>query len=143
MGSVNIRVTEPSDTHWSLLWDKTFNADLAQVKQDRANKEVSAPKGKGVKCKNTASKGGSTTQAKKLRMSARSKTSTLQMLMTEAGVGEDERDDPELATLAGGLLDIPLSADVKEDVDELLGSIHSFQLQALYKMGSVRMVDGP
>ena len=30
---------------------------------------------------------------------------------------------------------------MKEDVDELLGSICSFQLQALYEMGSVRMVD--
>ena len=63
------------------------------------------------------------------------------MLMTEVGVGEDERGDPELADLAGGLLDIPLPADIKEDVDELLGSIHSFQLQALYEMGSSRMVD--
>ena len=134
-------MTEPSNTHWSLLWDKTFDAHLAQVKQDRANKETPTPKGKGVKHKNTASKGGSTTQAKKLRTTAKSKTSALQMLMAEAGVGEDEKGDPELADLAGGLLDIPLPADVKEDVDELLGSIRSFQFQALYEMGSVRMVD--
>ena len=38
-------------------------------------------------------------------------------------------------------MDTPLSAGVKEDVDALLGSIHSYQLQALYEMGSVRMVD--
>ena len=38
-------------------------------------------------------------------------------------------------------MDPPLSTDVKEDVDELLGSIRSFQLQVLYEMGSVRMVD--
>ena len=61
--------------------------------------------------------------------------------MDETRLGEDEGGDPELTELAGGLLDIPLSTDVKEDVDELLGSIHSFQLQALYEMGSVRMVD--
>ena len=137
----NIRVTEPSDTHWSLLWDKTFDAHLTQVKKDRANKEAPTPKGKGVKHKNTASKGGSTTKAKKLRTSARGKTSALQMLMTKAGVGENETGDPELAGLPGGLLDIPLPTDVKENVDELLGSIRSFQLQALYEMGSVRMVD--
>ena len=61
--------------------------------------------------------------------------------MDEARLREDEGGDPELIELAGGLLDIPLPADVKEDVDELLGSIHSFQLQSLYEMGSVRMVD--
>ena len=61
--------------------------------------------------------------------------------MDETRLGEDEGGDPELTEHAGGLLDIPLSTDVKEDVDELLGSIHSFQLQALYEMGSVRMVD--
>ena len=137
----NIRVTEPSDTHWSLLWDKTFDAHLAQVKQDRANKEAPTPKGRGVKHKNSASKGDFTTQAKKLLTTAKSKTSALQMLMTEAGIGEDERGDPELADLAGGWLDTPPPADVKEDVDELLGSICSFQLQALNEMGSVRMVD--
>ena len=38
-------------------------------------------------------------------------------------------------------MDIPLPMDIKENVDELLGSIHSFQLQALYEMGSVRMVE--
>ena len=38
-------------------------------------------------------------------------------------------------------MDTPPLADVKEDVDALLGSICSFQLQALYEMGSVRMVD--
>ena len=41
----NIRVTEPSDSHWSLLEDKAFDAHLAQVQQERANKE--APKVKG------------------------------------------------------------------------------------------------
>ena len=61
--------------------------------------------------------------------------------MNEARLGDDERGDPELLGLTGGLLDTPLSADVKEDVDALLGSIRSFQLQALYEMGSVRMVD--
>ena len=38
-------------------------------------------------------------------------------------------------------MDTPLSDSVKEDVDELLGSICSFQLQTMYEMGSVRMVD--
>ena len=66
----NIRITDPSDFHWSLLEDKAFDAHLAQVQQDRANKEVPnkeapASRGKGVKCKNTASKGGSAPKAKK------------------------------------------------------------------------------
>ena len=61
--------------------------------------------------------------------------------MNEARLGDNEGEDPELLGLAGGLLDTPLSADVKEDVDALLGSIRSFQLQAMYEMGSVRMVD--
>ena len=61
--------------------------------------------------------------------------------MNEARLGDDEGEDQELLGLAGGLLDTLLSADVKEDVDALLGSIHSFQLPALYEMGSVRMVD--
>ena len=61
--------------------------------------------------------------------------------MNEARLGDDEGEDPELLGLAGGLLGTRLSADVKEDVDALLGSIRSFQLQALYEMGSVRMVD--
>ena len=42
--------------------------------------------------------------------------------------GEGEDGDLELSGLAGGLLDPPLSTDVREDVDELLGSTHSFQL---------------
>ena len=61
--------------------------------------------------------------------------------MNEARLGDDEEGDPELAGLTGGLLDTPLSTDVQEDVDVLLGSIRSFQLQALYEMGSVRMVN--
>ena len=47
----NIRVTNPSDSHWSLLEDKTFDAHLARVQQDRANKEAQTPKGKGAKRK--------------------------------------------------------------------------------------------
>ena len=103
----NIRVSEPSDTHWSLLWDKTFDTHLAQVKEDRADKEAPTPKGKGVKRRNTASKGGSANQSKKLQTTAKGKTSALQMLMTEVGVGENERGDPELAGLAGGFVGYP------------------------------------
>ena len=94
-----------------------------------------------MKHKNTASKGGSAPKAKKPRAATKGRTIALQLLMNEARLGDDEGEDPELLGLAGGLLDTPLSADVKEDVDALLGSIRSFQLQALYKMGSVRMVD--
>ena len=137
----NIRVTDPSDFHWSLLEDKAFDAHLAQVQQDRANKEAPTPKGKGVKCKNPASKGGSAPKAKKPCVATKGGTSALQTLMNEARLGDDEGEDSDLLGLAGGLLDTLLSADVKEDVDALLGSIHSFQLQALYEMGSVRMVD--
>ena len=61
--------------------------------------------------------------------------------MNEAWLGEGEDEDLELSGLAGGLLDPPLPHDVKEDVDELLGSICTFQLQVMYEMGSVRMVD--
>ena len=61
--------------------------------------------------------------------------------MKEAKLGDDEDKDADLLGLTGGLLDTPLPTDVKEDVDALLGSIHSYQLQALYEMGSVRMVD--
>ena len=137
----SIRMAEPSDFHRSLLEDKVFNAHLAQVGQDRANREAPASKGKGVKCKNITSRGSSTTMAKKPQTTTKIRTSALQALMNEARLVEDEGDDPELTGLAGGLLDIPLSSDVKEDVDKLLGSICSFKLQALYKMGSVRMVD--
>ena len=38
--------------------------------------------------------------------------------MNEARLGEGEEGDPELSELTGGLLDTPLSTDVKEDVDE-------------------------
>ena len=61
--------------------------------------------------------------------------------MKEARLGDEEDEDADLLDLAGGLLDTPLLADVKDDVDALLGSISSYQLQALYEMGSVRMVD--
>ena len=61
----NIRVVEPTEFHWALVKDKAFKAHLAQVKWDRASKEVPASKGKGVKHKNTASKGDSATKAKK------------------------------------------------------------------------------
>ena len=61
--------------------------------------------------------------------------------MNEARLGDDEGKDSDLLGLAGGLLDTPLLAEVKEDVDALLRSIRSFQLQALYEMGSLRMVD--
>ena len=40
----NIRVTKPSDSHWSLLEDKTFDTHLAQVKQDRANSKPPTPR---------------------------------------------------------------------------------------------------
>ena len=43
--------------------------------------------------------------------------------------------------LTGGLIDAPISEQVKSAVDDLLGCICSCQLQALYKMGSMRMVD--
>ena len=121
-----IRVTDPSDFHWSLLEDKAFYAHLAQVQQDRANKEAPAPKGKGAKCKKTASKGGSAPMAKKPQAATKGGTSALRLLMNEARLGGDEGEDPELLGLAGSLLDTPLPADVKEDVDALLGSIHSF-----------------
>ena len=65
----------------------------------------------------------------------------MQQLLNEVRLGDDEGEDPELLGLAGGLLDTPLSSDVKEDMDALLGSICFYQLQALYEMGSVRMVD--
>ena len=45
--------------------------------------------------------------------------------MNEARLGDDEGGDPELLGLAGGLLDTPLPADMKKDVDALLGSICS------------------
>ena len=61
--------------------------------------------------------------------------------MNEAQLDEGGEGDPDLSGLAGSLLDTPLSDSVKEDVDELLGSIRSFQLQAMYEMESVRMVD--
>ena len=54
---------------------------------------------------------------------------------------EGEGDPDLLSDLTGGLLDTPLPDNVKSDVDDLLGSIRSFQLQAMYEMGSVRMVD--
>ena len=99
-------------------------------------------KGKGTKCRNPASKGVSATRAKKPKLRAKSKTSVLQPLINEAQLGETEEGDPDLITdLTGDLLDVPLSGKVKSDVDDLLGSICSFQLQALYEMGSVRMVD--
>ena len=135
----NIRVTDSSDFHWSLLEDKAFDAHLAQVQQDGANKEASTPK--GVKCKNPASKGGSAPRVKKSHAATKCGASTLRSLMSEGRLGDEEGKDSDLLGLAGGLLDTPLSAHVKEDVDALLGSIHSFQLQALYEMGSVRMVD--
>ena len=94
-----------------------------------------------MKRKNTASKGGSSPKTKKPQAATKGGTRALQLLINEARLGDDEGEDPELLGLAGGLLDTPLSTDVKEDVDALLGSIHSFQLQALYEMGSVRMVD--
>ena len=73
----NIWVTEPSDSHWSLLEDKAFNGHLAQVKQNRANREAPTPKGKGVKHKNTASKGGPATKAKKTWTTTKGRTSAL------------------------------------------------------------------
>ena len=80
----NIRLAEPSDSHWSLLDYMAFDAHLMQVKQERANREAPTPKGKGVKLKNTASKGGPATRAKKPRTTAKGKVSALQLLMNEA-----------------------------------------------------------
>ena len=55
-----------------------------QVKQDRANREAPALKGKGAKHKNVASKGGSTAKAKKPKLATKGKTSALQLLLNEA-----------------------------------------------------------
>ena len=101
----NIRVTDPSDSHWSLLEDKTFDAHLARVQQDRANKEAPTLKGKGAKRKNPASKGGSAPKAKKPCIATKGGTSTLRTLMKEARLGDDEDEDADLLGLAGGLLD--------------------------------------
>ena len=73
----NISVTDPSDSHWALLEDKTFDAHLAQVQQDRANKEAPTPKNKGVKHKKPASKGGSVSKAKKPCVVSKGATSAL------------------------------------------------------------------
>ena len=64
----DIRMAEPTEFHWALAEDKAFDAHLAQVKQDWANREAPASKGKGTKCKNAASKGGSAAKAKKPRL---------------------------------------------------------------------------
>ena len=64
--------------------DKTFDAQLMQVEQDWVNREAPASKGKGAKHKNVASKGGSIARAKKPRLAAKGKTSTLQLLLNEA-----------------------------------------------------------
>ena len=114
----NIRVTDPSDSHWSLLEDKMFDSHLARVQQDRASKEALTLKGKGAKRKNPASKGGPAPKAKKPCTATKSGTSALRTLMKEARLGDDE--DEDLLGLAGGLLDTPLSAGVKEDVEHLL-----------------------
>ena len=98
-------------------------------------------KGKGAKCKNPASKGGSAPKAKKPCVATKGGTSALQTLMKEERLGDEEDEDTDLLGLTGGLLHTLLSADVKKDVDALLGSIRSYQVQALYEMGSVRMVD--
>ena len=137
----DIRMAKPTEFHWALEEDKAFHAHLAQVKQDWANREAPASKGKDTKHKNAASKGGSAAKVKKPRLATKGKTSTLQLLLNEARLEEGGEGDPDLSGLAGGLLDTPLSDSVKDDVDELLGSICSFQLQAMYEMGSVRMVD--
>ena len=134
-------MAEPTEFHWALAEDKAFDTHLVQVKQDQAKREAPASKGKGAKHKNVASKGGSAAKAKKPKLATKGKTSTLQLLLNEAWLEEGGEGDPDLSGLAGGLLDTPLSDSVKEDVDALLGSISSFQLQAMYEMGSVRMVD--
>ena len=94
-----------------------------------------------MKCKNPASKGGSAPEAKKPCVATKGGTSALQALINEARLGDDVGEDSDLLGLTRGLLDTPVLADVKEDVDALLGSIRSFQLQALYEVGSMRMVD--
>ena len=141
----DIGMAEPTEFHWALAEDKAFDAHLTQVKQEQANREASASaefKGKGTKHRNPASKGGSITRAKKPKLGAKNKISALQSLINEAQLGEGEEGGPDfVADLTGGLLDVPLPDRVKSDVDDLLGSIHSFQLQALYEIGSVRMVD--
>ena len=43
--------------------------------------------------------------------------------------------------MAESLLDKPASDKVMEDASELLGRIRSLQLQALYEMGSARMIN--
>ena len=77
----DIRVAEPTEFHWALVEDKAFDAHLTEIKQERANREVSTSKGKGAKRKNLASKGGSIAKAKKPRLAAKNKTSALQSLI--------------------------------------------------------------
>ena len=84
----DIRMAEPTEFHWALAEDKAFDAHLMQVKQDRANREAPTSKGKDVKRKNAASKGGSVTRAKKPRLAAKGKTSALQLLLNEAWLEE-------------------------------------------------------
>ena len=97
---------------------------------------------KNTKCRNAACKEVPVFRAKKPKLATKGKTIALQSLFDEAQLGEGGRGNPDLTeNLAEGLLEILLSDSVKNDVDELLGSICSFQLQAMYEMRSVRMVD--
>ena len=135
----------------------------AQEGKGTRPKEVVMSKGrKGPKSKSGSSGSGKATTSKTSGPATRNKTgskvpeaeASAQGDRAESAVGKwlkeaellerCEVDEDLIGSIfpnPESLLDQPLPESIQEAVQELLQSIHSFQLQALHEMGGIRMVD--
>ena len=144
-GTWDLRLAIPSTAHWSLLEDEAFQQHISRLEAlrlEEAQKAEEPPESKSTKKKGKAkapSPGAGTT---KHPPTVKRSKSALKKLLEEGQVGEPTGDeDLLLDTMAASLLDKPASDKIMEEASELLERVRSLQLQAMYEMGSARMID--
>ena len=156
--TLDLKLGLPSPTHWSVEWDTAFVAHLESLSviceaAKKGKGRGQARSGSGGKTtkpgplkkpgQGVASKEGAAPKQgeKSIASRTRSSESSLVRLKEELGLPNKEGFEEDIAELSAGILDTPTPQEDLVEVEGLLQSVRSFQLQALHKMGSVRMVD--
>ena len=149
-GTWNLTLASPSKEHWALLEDEAYQQHILMLEAQhieeaqRLEEESLGWKTPATK-KKTPSKPATKPPASgttKHPPTVKRSKSALKKLMEEGKVDEPTGDEDLLLTaMSSELLDKPASDKICEEVSDLFEWIRSFQLQALYEMGSVWMID--
>ena len=146
-GTWDLRVAPPSKEHWALLEDKAFQLHIlrldAQCLEDAQKlEETQGRKTLVTRKKATTKPSASTTGTTKHPPLIKHSKSALKKLLEADQIPENTGDeDLLLSEIGDSLLDRPASDKIIEDVSDLLNRIRSFQLQVLYEMGSIQMIN--